>query len=97
MLKVDALSFDANNQAYVYMLDDSGEMTPVNVEVGVSNGNYCQIISGVADGDTVYVVAQTDDDASSGLAGLLSGLFNQGGPNISGRGGNMGGMGGGNG
>lgn len=92
VLKVDALSFDANNQAYVYMLDDSGEMTPVNVEVGVSNGNYCQIISGVADGDTVYVVAQTDDDASSGLAGLLSGLFNQGGPNISGRGGNMGGF-----
>lgn len=87
VLKVDALSFDATNQAYVYMLDENGEMVATNVEVGVSNGNYCEIVSGVADGDTVYVVSQTDDDAASGLAGLLSGLFNQGGPNISSHGG----------
>lgn len=91
VLKVDALSFDATNQAYVYMMGDDGEMTQVEVEVGVSNGNYCEIVSGVADGDTVYVVAQNEDESASGIAGLLSGLFNQGGPNISRGGGGMGG------
>lgn len=92
VLKVDALSFDATNQAYVYMMDDAGEMSQVSVEVGVSNGNYCEIVSGLEDGDTVYVVSQTTEESASGLSGLLSGLFNQGGPNISGRGG-MGGIG----
>ena len=74
ILKEDALSFSGTNSAFVYMQDDSGEMTEVPVEVGVSNGNYVEIKSGISAGDTVYVVAETTVSAS-GLAGLMSGLF----------------------
>lgn len=74
ILKEDALSFDAMNNAYVYMMGDDGTMTEVPVTVGVSNGNYVEIKEGLSDGDTVYVQAQ-EEETSSGLSGLLSGLF----------------------
>ena len=74
ILKMDALSFDETNSAYVYMYNDAGELEEVPVEVGVSNGNYVEIVSGLSEGDEVYVEAQTEV-AASGLSGLLSGLF----------------------
>ncbi len=74
ILKEDALSFTASNSAYVYMKDDNGEMTTVDVEVGVSNGKYVEIKSGLSDGDTVYVVAETTT-STSGVASMLSSLF----------------------
>ena len=101
ILKVDALSFDAANQAFVYMQDEAGEMQQVLVEVGVSNGNYCEIVSGLSDGDTVYVESTAEETSGGGIAGLLSSLFNQGAPTVNGRnngsggrGGNMSGFGG---
>ncbi len=88
ILKVDALSFDNTNQAFVYMKNDAGELAQVNVTTGVSNGNYIEITSGLSDGDEVYVEAKAEETSSGGL---LSGLFGgqqfnqpQGGP-----GGNM--------
>ncbi len=90
ILKEDALSFTASNSAYVYMKDDSGEMTTVDVEVGVSNGKYVEIKSGLSDGDTVYAVAETTT-STSGMTSLLSSLF--GGNQITPE---MGGGGGGN-
>ena len=74
VLKMDALSFDENNSAYVWMYNDAGELEKVSVEVGVSNGNYVEIKSGLSDGDTVYVESQVESQAS-GLSGLLSGMF----------------------
>ena len=74
ILKEDALSFTASNSAYVYMKDDNGEMTTVDVEVGVSNGKYVEIKSGLSDGDTVYAVAETTT-STSGVASMLSSLF----------------------
>ena len=74
ILKMDALSFDETNSAYVYMYNDAGELEEVPVEVGVSNGNYVEIVSGVNEGDEVYVEAEVEATAS-GLSGLLSGLF----------------------
>ena len=74
VLKMDALSFDENNSAYVWMYNDTGELEQVSVEVGVSNGNYVEIKSGLSDGDTVYVESQVEAQAS-GLSGLLSGMF----------------------
>jgi hypothetical protein len=62
------------NNAYVYMMGDDGTMTEVPVTVGVSNGNYVEIQEGLSDGDTVYVQA-AEETTSSGLSGLLSGLF----------------------
>jgi len=83
ILKEDALSFDTLNNAYVYMMGDDGTMTEVGVTVGVSNGNYVEIKDGLSDGDTVYVEAE-EEETSSGLSGLLSGLF--GSQNVSGGG-----------
>lgn len=77
VLKMDALSFDRNNSAYVYMMDEAGELYEVPVEVGVNNGNYVEITSGLSDGDTVYVEVEEEVSAASGLLGLLGGGFTQ--------------------
>jgi len=72
ILKVDALSFDGTNQAFVYMKNEAGELAQVNVTTGVSNGNYIEITSGLSDGDEVYAQAKVEETTSGGL---LSGLF----------------------
>lgn len=73
ILKMDALSFDRTNQAYVWMKDEAGELTQVNVDVGMDNGSYVEIVSGLKDGDTVYVEAQ-EEETTSGILSLFSGL-----------------------
>ena len=75
VLKQEALSFSRENRAFVYKMDEDGKMTETPVEVGVSNGNYVEIQSGVQDGETVYAVtkAQTADP----LASMFSGMFGQ--------------------
>ena len=100
ILNKEALSFDETNSAYVLMESESGEMERVYVETGVDNDNYVEITSGLEDGDTVYVLEQTQ--TSSG-GGLLSSLFGGGGgmpgggemPDMSSFGGRGGGGGGG--
>lgn len=74
ILKMDALSFDETNSAYVYMYNDAGVLAEVPVEVGVSNGNYVEIKSGLKAGDQVYVETETEA-AASGLQSMLSGIF----------------------
>ncbi|MBQ8506860.1 MAG: HlyD family efflux transporter periplasmic adaptor subunit [Clostridia bacterium] len=73
ILKMDALSFDNQNSAFVYMYDENEELIQVPVEVGVSNGNYVEIKSGLEDGDVVYV--EVEEEAASAMGGLLSGIF----------------------
>ncbi|MBQ3155539.1 MAG: efflux RND transporter periplasmic adaptor subunit [Clostridia bacterium] len=75
VLKMDALSFDETNSAYVYMADETGAMAKRPVEVGVSNGNYVEIRSGLSAGDRVF--AETKQQTASGLDSLLSSFFNQ--------------------
>ena len=77
MLKNDAYKENAN-----------GEMEQVEVTVGVSNGNYVEIKSGVTSGETVYKVAEKEEQAN-GLAGLFSGLFGNTQVNRPGSGGGM--------
>ena len=73
ILKMDALSFDRTNQAYVWMKDENDELTQVNVQVGMDNGSYVEIVSGLKDGDTVYVEAE-EEETGSGILSLFSGL-----------------------
>ncbi len=73
VLKMDALSFDASNAAFVYKQNADGTMTEVPVEVGVSNGNYVEIKSGVTSGEEVF--AQVETETTSGMATMLSGIF----------------------
>ena len=74
VLKADALSFDMRNQAFVYVRDENGEMTRKEVEVGVSNGNYTEIKSGLTEGETVYAVS-TATETQTGLNSLLTSVF----------------------
>ncbi|MBR6442072.1 MAG: HlyD family efflux transporter periplasmic adaptor subunit [Clostridia bacterium] len=94
VLKMDALSTARNNTAYVYKENENGEMEEVTVTVGVSNGNYVEIKEGVTSGETVYKIAEKEEE-TTGLAGLLSGLFTNRQVNRPGRSGS-GGSGGGN-
>lgn len=73
VLKMDALSFDDKNSAFVYMYNEAGALEEVPVEVGVSNGNYVEIKSGVSDGDTVYVQSKAEE--GSAMAGILGNVF----------------------
>ena len=74
VLKMEALSTARNNTAYVYKENENGEMEEVTVTVGVSNGNYVEIKDGVTAGETVYKIAEKEEEAT-GLAALFSGLF----------------------
>lgn len=74
VLKMEAISFDPRNQAFVYVQGEDGVMTPRTIEVGVSNGNYTEIISGLEEGEAVYAVAETTTQ-NNGLAGLFSGML----------------------
>lgn len=67
ILKQSALYFDPYNQAYVLMDNGTGEKEQVTVEVGVSNGYYVEIKSGLNDGDVVYA---EDDGTSSQTNGM---------------------------
>ena len=53
------------------MYNEEGQLEKVPVEVGVSNGNYVEITSGLSDGDEVYVLVQQEDTSASPLAGLF--------------------------
>ena len=72
ILREAALSFDLNNQAFVYTMNESGELETTYVKTGVSNGNYVEIRDGLKSGNTVYVAVETTTDSFSSL---LSGLF----------------------
>ena len=96
VLKMDALSTMRDNTAYVYKENADGEMEEVVVTVGVSNGNYVEIKDGVVSGETVYKVAEKEEEAT-GLAALFSGLFTNQQVNRPGRSGGRSGSGSGSG
>ncbi len=52
-LPVKALSYDEYNQPYVLVMENE-QIVSRPVELGVSDGLYTQIISGVGEGDAVY-------------------------------------------
>lgn len=73
ILKADAISFDATNQAYVWMKDENDELQQVYIETGVSNGNYVEIKSGLSDGDVVYVEVEVDTSSGGMFASMFGG------------------------
>ena len=85
ILDKDALSFDETNRAYVLMRGDSGDMERVYVELGVDNDNYVEIVSGLSDGDTVYVVEEAREEGAASLISILFGGGMSGGTASGGR------------
>ena len=82
MLKADALTFDRQNNASVYKQKADGTFEQVAVEVGVSNGNYVEIKSGVAAGETVYAEGKAVTTNVSMFSGMFGTQVNQ--PNMGG-------------
>lgn len=76
ILNQNALSFGPQNNAYVLMKNDAGEMEAVYVETGVDNDNYVQIVSGLQAGDTVYKEVASSEE-SGGLLSLFSTISSQ--------------------
>ena len=74
VLKADALSFTPANQAFVYKKKDDGTLEEVTVEIGVSNGNYVEIKSGLESGETVYAVSKTEENP---MQQLFASMFGQ--------------------
>ncbi|MBR6954540.1 MAG: HlyD family efflux transporter periplasmic adaptor subunit [Clostridia bacterium] len=74
VLRMDALSTARDNTAFVYKQQEDGTMAQVPVTVGVSNGNYVEIKSGVAEGETVFAVAK-QEETLSGWAAMLNSSF----------------------
>lgn len=74
ILNKNALSFDAQNSAYVWVKSEAGEMETRYVQVGVDNDNYVEIISGLAAGEKVYAKVEKKAADAGGLSGLLSAL-----------------------
>ncbi len=74
VLKLEAISFDETNQAYVLMQAEDGSMQKVSITTGVSNGNYVEITSGLQNGDVVYVEAELEEESGS-----IFNMFNFGG------------------
>ena len=54
LLHMSAIQFDEYNQPYVEV-GSAQEPHGVNIVIGISDGVYCEILSGVAAGDTVLV------------------------------------------
>ena len=54
LLHMSAIQFDEYNQPYVEV-GSAQEPQRVNIVIGISDGVYCEILSGVAAGDTVLV------------------------------------------
>lgn len=56
LLKMSAIQFDEYNQPYVYVPASSGdEPAKVQIEIGISDGIQCEIVSGLYAGQTVLV------------------------------------------
>ena len=75
ILKMSAISFDEENNAFVYTMDDKGEMQKTYITTGVSNGSYTEIKSGLKDGDTVYTEVKTE--TANAVTSLFGSLFGQ--------------------
>ena len=73
ILRSDALSFGQANNAYVLVQNDTGEMEPLYVGIGVSNDRFVEITSGLDEGVTVYKEVDSVEQ-STGLASLFSSL-----------------------
>lgn len=57
LLPVDALQFDAKNQAFVLTRSGNGEYIETYIQTGINDGGNVEITSGLASGTTVYYSA----------------------------------------
>ncbi len=74
LLDMDAVDFDDDDNAFVYVLNEDGEYEETIIETGVTDGNIVEVISGLEDGQEVYYIdssstASTPFDMMSQMRG----------------------------
>ncbi|MCD8145888.1 MAG: efflux RND transporter periplasmic adaptor subunit [Clostridiales bacterium] len=80
-ISVDALNYNDDNTAYVYILDEDGNVVTQAVTLGVSDGSYVQITDGLEEGDSVFLAGSSDGSISSTMesrAEMVSGVLGTG-------------------
>lgn len=80
-ISVDALNYNDDNTAYIYTLDEDGDVVTQAVTLGASDGTYVQIINGLEEGDSVLLVSSSDGFISSTMESrvdMVSGVLDTG-------------------
>ncbi len=77
-ISVDALNYNDDNTAYVYTLDEDGDVVTQTVTLGASDGAYVQITDGLEEGDSVLLassaggfIESTMESRSEMVSGVL--------------------------
>ncbi|MCD8189125.1 MAG: efflux RND transporter periplasmic adaptor subunit [Clostridiales bacterium] len=80
-ISVDSLNYNDDNTAYVYTLDEDGNVVTQTVTLGVSDGSYVQITDGLEEGDSVFLAGSSDGTLSSTMESrveMVSGVLGAG-------------------
>ncbi|MCD7843319.1 MAG: efflux RND transporter periplasmic adaptor subunit [Clostridiales bacterium] len=80
-ISVDALNYNDDNTAYVYTLDEDGDVVTQAVTLGASDGTYVQVTDGLEEGDSVLLVSSSDGFISSTMESrvdMVSGVLDAG-------------------
>ncbi|MDW7667712.1 MAG: efflux RND transporter periplasmic adaptor subunit [Bacillota bacterium] len=55
------------NKYIINKKDDEGNLTPVSVEVGITNDSFIEVTSGLSEGDKIYYTTETSQDFPDGI------------------------------
>ncbi len=55
VISMTALQFDDENRPFVYYRDSNGKVSTKPVKAGINDGNYVQVLEGVASGEAVLI------------------------------------------
>lgn len=65
-LPMSVIQFDENNQPYVYLENDKGDIVRSDIKTGINDGTTVEVKSGIKSGDTVYY-KETSSTSQSGM------------------------------
>ncbi len=71
IIPMRALSFDEENNPYVYVADNRNGMTKVSVTVGINDGKNVEITGGLTNSEAVYYI---DSNSGSGFTPQMPGM-----------------------
>ncbi|MCD7838020.1 MAG: efflux RND transporter periplasmic adaptor subunit [Clostridiales bacterium] len=80
-ISVAALNYNDDNTAYVYTMDENGDVVTQAVTLGASDGSYVQITDGLEEGDSVLLAGSSDGFISSTMESrvdMVSGVLGAG-------------------
>lgn len=73
VIPMKALSFDDDNNPFVYVSGDGGTMNKISVVVGITDGKNIEISSGLGNGQTVYYKDATQTQSDGGFTPPMMG------------------------